>query len=217
MRKIKAVIFDLDGTLGNTIPLCIEAFRKSIEPLIGKGITDEEITATFGPSEEGTIKALAPTHYDKGISDYLRWYKNLHFKCPTPFEGIHNLLKFLSKKEIGIAMVTGKGVHSTKITLDKFGITHFFDIIETGDSEGPRKQEGIEKVLKYYSGLCKNEVVYVGDAPSDIVACKKTDVPIIAAAWAETVCSERLIELNPDEIFYNINDFNNWIKSNVEC
>ncbi|MGQ1947507.1 HAD family hydrolase [Geofilum sp. OHC36d9] len=58
MRKIKAVIFDLDGTLGNTIPLCIEAFRKSIEPLIGKKLSDQEITSTFGPSEEGTIKVL---------------------------------------------------------------------------------------------------------------------------------------------------------------
>ena len=31
MERIKAVIFDLDGTLGNTIPLCVEAFRKSID------------------------------------------------------------------------------------------------------------------------------------------------------------------------------------------
>ncbi|HXS57064.1 MAG TPA: HAD hydrolase-like protein, partial [Hanamia sp.] len=71
MKKIKAVIFDLDGTLANTLPLCIRAFRKSIEPLINRSVSDAEIVATFGPSEEGTIMALAPDHYKKGVTDYL--------------------------------------------------------------------------------------------------------------------------------------------------
>jgi beta-phosphoglucomutase-like phosphatase (HAD superfamily) len=59
--KIEAVIFDLDGTIANTLPLCIAAFRKSIEPLLQASISDEEIIATFGPSEEGTIRKLIPT------------------------------------------------------------------------------------------------------------------------------------------------------------
>jgi len=67
MERIKAVIFDLDGTLGNTVPLCVEAFKKSIEPLINRTVADTEIIATFGPSEEGTIMALAPDFYEKGI------------------------------------------------------------------------------------------------------------------------------------------------------
>lgn len=66
MKKIKAVIFDLDGTIGNTLPLCIKAFRSSIEPLINPKITDSEIIETFGPYEEGTLLALAPSHYEKG-------------------------------------------------------------------------------------------------------------------------------------------------------
>ncbi len=64
MQTIKAVIYDLDGTLTNTLPLCIAAFRQSVEPLINCSLPDAEIIATFGPSEEGTILALAPTHYD---------------------------------------------------------------------------------------------------------------------------------------------------------
>jgi phosphoglycolate phosphatase/pyrophosphatase PpaX len=54
MQKIKAVIFDLDGTVANTLPLCIQAFRQSIEPLIKRSVSDAEIIGTFGPSEEGT-------------------------------------------------------------------------------------------------------------------------------------------------------------------
>ena len=64
MEKIKGLIFDLDGTIGNTLPLCIQAFRQSIEPLAMKKLSDQDIIATFGPSEEGTIQTLIPEHYE---------------------------------------------------------------------------------------------------------------------------------------------------------
>ncbi len=215
MEKIKAVIFDLDGTIGDTLPLCIKAFKKSIEPLIGRSISDEEIIATFGPSEEGTIMALAPNNYEEGISRYLRYYEQLHEMCPTPFNGITNLLADLKDRKIRLAMVTGKGKHSTIISLQKFGIAHLFETIETGHSFGPRKPEGITAVLNYFKDVNKNEVIYVGDAPSDIVVCKNAGIPIAAAAWALSAEPEKLAELNPEELFYSTGDFTDWINSRI--
>ncbi len=139
MKKLKAVIFDLDGTLANTLPLCIAAFRKSIEPLISRSVSDQEIIAGFGPSEEGTIMALAPAHYQQGIADYLYYYDQLHSSCPAPFEGIRELLQNLQDRGIRLAMVTGKGKHSTAISLRYFDLASFFEIIETGSPNGPRK------------------------------------------------------------------------------
>ena len=213
MGPIKAIIFDLDGTLGNTLPLCIEAFRKAIEPHIGRTISDNEIIATFGPSEEGTIKALIPEEYDQGISDYLFYYERMHKKYPKPFEGIISLLNHLKQRNIRIAMVTGKGRHSTNITLKKFGITHLFEKIETGHIYGERKPEGMKAVINFFNELDKNEIIYVGDAPADIVACNQVEIPIIAAAWAETANPKRLLELKPNEIFYSVGAFSRWIES----
>ena len=78
MKKIKAVIFDLDGTIANTLPLCVRAFKNSVEPLINRSLSDAEIIATFGPSEEGTILELAPEKKEKGVSNYLHLYETLH-------------------------------------------------------------------------------------------------------------------------------------------
>ncbi|MBN2776419.1 MAG: HAD hydrolase-like protein [Bacteroidales bacterium] len=214
-RRIKAIIFDLDGTLGNTIPLCLEAFRRTLEPLIGKTISNEEIIATFGPSEEGTIKAFIPEKYNQGISDYLYYYEKLHKKWPKPFDGILSLLSELKQRDISIAMVTGKGKQSTNITLQKFGIRHLFEKIETGHIKGARKPEGIKAIIDFFHDLDKNEMIYVGDAPNDIIACNQVGIPVIAAAWGETAEPERLAELKPDEIFYSIDDFTNWINSNI--
>jgi phosphoglycolate phosphatase-like HAD superfamily hydrolase len=215
MRKIKAVIFDLDGTLANTLPLCIQAFRQSVESLINRSISDEEIVATFGPSEEGTIMALAPDYYDKGVADYLHYYKSLHHLCPVPFEGIKELLILLQNRGVHIAMVTGKGKRSTDISLQHFELTPFFEIIETGSPYGPRKAEGIQLIVDALGGIMKDEVIYVGDAPGDIVASRNIGIPVVAAAWAETAEPERLKPLQPDEIFYTINDFGNWLKERI--
>ncbi len=211
MEKIKAVIFDLDGTLANTLPLCIQAFRQSVEPLLNRSLSDAEIIATFGPSEEGTIMALAPGYYDKGVAGYLQFYENLHDMCPVPFEGIKELLQTLKDKGIRIAMVTGKGKYSTDISLRYFGLTHFFEWIETGSPKGARKAEGIELILDHLNGIKKEEIMYVGDAPSDVTASRKAGIPVIAAAWASTAEPEKLQELKPDALFYTIKDFSNWL------
>jgi len=215
IRKVKAVIFDLDGTLGNTVPLCVEAFRRSIEPLIDRAISDEEIIATFGPSEEGTIMQLAPNNYEKGISDYLHYYELLHNMCPKPFDGIVDLLNSLKESQIRLAMVTGKGEHSTNITLKKFELTGFFERIETGHQLGPRKAEGIEAVADLFCNIDKREIVYVGDAPGDILSCRKAGVPVVSVTWANTVAPAELIQLMPDQLFHTVSDFSSWISSKI--
>lgn len=61
----KLIGFDLDGTLADTIPMCIKAFRNSVSPYTGHILNDEEIVKTFGLNEIGMIKryALWPKRY----------------------------------------------------------------------------------------------------------------------------------------------------------
>lgn len=215
MQKIKAVIFDLDGTLANTLPLCISAFRKSIEPLINREVSDEEIIATFGPSEEGTIDVLAPNAYDKGVADYITHYTAMHDGYPDVFDGMKEILETLKSKGIRTAKVTGKGRASAEISIKRFDIGEYFELLETGIRIGPSKPLGIKAILDRWDDLTKNEVIYIGDAPSDITACREAGVAIIAAAWAETAEPEKLIPLYPDELFYTIPDFKDWLYTKI--
>jgi phosphoglycolate phosphatase-like HAD superfamily hydrolase len=215
MKKIKGIIFDLDGTIGDTLPLCIKAFRHSIEPLTGRSITDAEIIATFGPSEEGTIMALAPDHYDQGVADYLQHYQDFHSMCPAPFEGIINLLDLLKEKGTRIAMVTGKGKHSTAISLSQFGLTSYFELVETGVPGGPRKAEGIQQILEQWADFSQDDVLYIGDAPSDITASRKAGIAIVAAAWAKTAEPELLRKLHPDALFYSVSGLEKWLETRI--
>lgn len=211
---IKAMIFDLDGTIGNTLPLCIKAFRIVIEPFMEKSISDEEIVATFGPTEEGTIKALIPEYYQEGVEQYLYHYKALHEECSKPFEGIVNIIRELKKKGILIAMVTGKGKKSTDITLEHFEIADLFEWIETGSISGNRKCDGISCVLNHFK-IKPEEAYYIGDAPSDIVAARQVGVRMISAAWSEMINLGELKRLKPDKLFGTIKEFDEFCKIKI--
>ncbi|WP_205514143.1 HAD family hydrolase [Longitalea arenae] len=210
MSKFKAFIFDLDGTIANTLPLCIQAFRNAISPLVQRIITDEEIVATFGPSEEGTIKALVPEQYDLALSNYLLHYEELHDQCSKPFEGMAESLEELRNKNVRLAMVTGKGPRSTEISLRRFGLEDYFEYVKTGSAAGPIKHQCIDTILSCWTDIKREQVIYVGDAPTDILACRQVGIPIAAAAWAPTASPETLLSLAPDFIFYDVKKFTEW-------
>ncbi|RFZ95078.1 HAD family hydrolase [Mucilaginibacter conchicola] len=213
--NFKAIIFDLDGTIADTLPLCIASFKKSIEPLLNKSLSNEEIIATFGPSEEGTIRALIPQQEAQGVKDYLLHYEAMHHTCPAMFPGINELLQTLADKGVQLAMVTGKGIHSTKLSLKQFDATRYFEVLETGSPDGPDKVNGIKRVLQRLN-IQPGEALYVGDAPSDITSCKEVGVPIAEAAWAHTTNAAELIPLKPDFIFYSVDDFKDWVIENTD-
>ncbi|CAM4192480.1 HAD family hydrolase [Paenibacillus tarimensis] len=211
---IRCLIFDLDGTIGNTLPLCIAAFKMAIEPLAGRELSDQEIIDTFGPSEEGTVRALLPSHYDRGIESYLHHYRRMHAMCNAPFKGIEEVLAYAKQRNVRLALVTGKGSRSTDITLEQFRLRSYFEAIETGSPMGPRKVQGIQNVLLQL-GVDASECLYIGDAPSDITASRAAGVSVASAAWAETADAELLRSLDPDELFTTVDQFKIYIERMV--
>lgn len=204
MHTFNALIFDLDGTIANTIPLCIKAFQSAIEPLTQVRLTEAEIVNTFGPSEEGTIQQLVPEHYDQALAGYLHQYAQLHpTLCPHPFPGIQALLDDALKQGLRLGMVTGKGRISTDISLRQFGLETYFEHIETGQKEGPSKPAGLRKMLDFFQ---PSRLLYIGDAPSDVVACRQVGIPIAAAAWAETANLSQLELTQPDYLLHSIEE-----------
>lgn len=75
---IKMVAFDFDGTIADTIPMCIEVFRKAISPYVGHKLTDHEILQTFGLNEIGIIKAVVKDNWKLALEDFYLYYASPH-------------------------------------------------------------------------------------------------------------------------------------------
>lgn len=209
------LLFDLDGTLGNTVPLCIAAFREAIEPLAKRTLSEEEIIATFGPSEEGTIQALIPDRYEEAMARYLESYQRQHVLFPEAFEGIPDILAYLKRQRCYVGLVTGKGPKSTQLTLASYDLLDYFDCVKTGSISGPVKRERIEEVLAE-TELPREEFIYIGDAPTDIVAARACGIQVIAAAWSPDADAAALAQRKPDYLFTSVSAFSHMLIDQFE-
>lgn len=212
---IKTAIFDFDGTLADTIPLCREAFRRAVRELDGRTLTDEEIERQFGPDDLGVIQRLLPGKpelHEKGRELFIRHYRELHPElAPSPFPGTAEMLSGLRSRGVRLAMVTGKRPESAEISLQFFHLTEFFPILETGSPEGGVKPDRIRRALNRLDSSA-GEAIYIGDSPADVDACRAVPIRILAAGWAAEADVKGLEERRPDYLLTRFEDLDRFFR-----
>ncbi len=208
---IRGVTFDLDGTLGDTLPVCYRAFREVLRRRLGRDFADRQIHAMFGPAEEGIFERLCPDDPEGATRDYLEVYREAHASCPRPFEGIREILESLRSSRVELAVVTGKGGRSAEVSLDVLGLREFFAVVEAGPRSGGVKVRSMRSVLVRW-GFPPGAVVGVGDAPSDIRAARTVRIGSAAAAWAPGADPQGLVACEPDHVFEEVCAFSRWLE-----
>lgn len=206
----KGIIFDIDGTLTFTNRLIFDSFNHITKKYLGKKLSDEEIIALFGPTEDVILKQMFPDKYEEVRKDYYEYYNNNH-DIAQLYKGMKELLFDLKKEDIILGIFTGKGRISSLITLNFLGIRELFDMIVTGDDVKNHKPspEGIINFLKTFN-LNPKEVLMIGDAPSDIIASKEAGVEIASVVW-DSYSESEVMKLNSNNIFHTVDELRNYI------
>ena len=207
--NLRGIIFDLDGTLADTIPLCVAAFQHTLNIHGGPSLSYSEVETYFGPSEEGMLMRALPEYSLAVLETYLAEYQRLHTTLTNPFSGIKSLLEVLKERDRKLAIVTGKGPRSAEISSRSLGLHSFFTHIEAGSPHGIVKSEAILRIVGDW-GLNFTEVAYVGDSPIDIEAARSVGVISVGAAWAPGVDCVALKVAKPTVIFVAVEDFSSW-------
>ena len=202
---IRLIAFDLDGTIANTLPMCILAFQQGVSPYAGHALTIGEITSLFGLNEVGMVGRLAPGHVEEALEGYYAVYEAEHGRCPDAFPGVAALVSALREKGKIVSMITGKDDRSCHISLRQFGMDDLFADVLTGSARGNNKKERMLELLEKY-GLRPDEFLYVGDAVADVIAANGAGVRCISAAWAETADRAALEAVNPGQVFDRFED-----------
>ena len=208
--KLAGAIFDLDGTLADTLPACYAAFRAACAGAGGPDYTNEQIRGFFGPSEEGMLQRAMPQRWEEGLVILLAEYQRHLTRCPAVFPSITTALDLLRRRRTPLALVTGKGPSTTKMSLTHFGLDGVFDAVEVGSPQGVVKAAAIARVVARW-GVAAHEVIYVGDAVADVAAARQAGVLPIAAAWAPSAIAEELEAAKPHALFARGDDFHAWL------
>lgn len=210
---LRGIIFDLDGTLGDTFPLIFTAFRAGFLKA-GRTYSDAEITGFFGPTETGIFKKVSPDRWQACQEAYLKEYEQLHREKAHLYPGIRDTLLFLKQQGLRLGIVTGKSPESARISLRLFELADFFDPVEPGSETAANKPDGIRKTLAAWD-LSPHEVAYLGDTPYDISAARETGILPLTAAWGNLTDLPGIRNENPAQIFTSVPQFLEWARNEI--
>lgn len=180
----QAVIFDLDGTVLDTLPSVYRCFGEALEPYLGKRPSNKEIRDRFGPADHHIVAQWAgPEHAEEAVERLYRAYESA-LDTMGVFPGMIPLLQALREAGRRVGLVTGRGRPSTDWLLQKKGLALLFDASVGGDEVTRPKPapEGLHRVLAML-GVPAGRAVYVGDSILDFHAASEAGVPFIGVTW----------------------------------
>ena len=85
--RLAGAIFDLDGTIADTFAICFSTFRNALACVGVPPLTDAQIHALFGPSEDGMFERVVPGRWQEAFTAYLGEYDR-HLPLCTVFPGV---------------------------------------------------------------------------------------------------------------------------------
>lgn len=187
LAGLKAVLFDFDGTLADTIPHILASFRHATEDILGAALTDEVLLQDVGIPLAHQMLVLShgdPDVADRLLASYRTFNHATHDAMARPFPGAIEVLSTLREHGMPMGVVTSKGTPMAMKGLGLFGIAHYFAAIVTADDVPIHKPDPYPIV--HAAGLLGFDVhdcAYVGDSPHDMEAARRAGAVAIAATW----------------------------------
>lgn len=198
--KPKAVIFDWDGVLMDSLGAVFNVYDKIFARIGTRRLTEEEFLALQSPNwYEFYQKVGVPERFWKDIDkEWVRLYKE---EDPHLYPDALSCLKALKKSGFRLALVSNGSKGRVDGELEKFRLMPLFDSVLFGVGREELKPSPfmLEKTL-IALGVPPERAVYVGDSPADIQAAKNARVPSIALARGPIQVA-RLRAENPDHMF----------------
>lgn len=183
---VKAVIFDLDGTLCNTLldfHTTVNAVRKTygFGP-VSVDFARENINGDVRQVIAAIIPNIKEEEIDNGVAIYKREYAKVYMDQSLPYDGIVDLLKTLKSKGIKIAVFSNKIDEFVKNMCEKL----FKGLIDyplgSGIYASKPNREGVDVILNSF-GVSPNECAYVGDSDVDYYTNKNCGTNGIQVTW----------------------------------
>ena len=198
-RKLPAVLFDLDGTLIDSIELLLSSTRHAFEGR-SRAPTTEEWVRGIGTPLIDQLRQFADTEEDIAhlLGRYRRYQHEHHDRLTRCYDGVPEVVAELFERGHPMAVVTSKASGIAHQSLTYVGLDRYFPVF-VGFDETTRHKPDPEPVNVALSrlGVSAEHAVFVGDSPHDIHAGNAAGVVTVAALWGP-FSRETLAAARPD-------------------
>lgn len=205
--KIRGIIFDLDGTLLNTLGDLTAAINHAlgergrlsqsiVRRLVGNGVpklVSRALNTVGGREPDCDDK---PDGFDGCLERFTKYYDVHNADTTAPYDGISQMLVDVKARGIRTAIVTNKYDGAARALKEKF-----FDgvdvVVGAAPDVAPKPAPGGTLKAIAAMGLTVRDCVYVGDGETDVATARNCGLPVVAVTWGFRD-RDKLSELRPD-------------------
>ncbi len=184
----RGVLFDLDGTLADTVELILKSFRHTMERHLGAVPEESRFLESIGKPLPVQLRDFARSEEERMamLETYVAFQRSHHDDMVKPFPGALEVVDELRAREVRVGIVTSKGHRIARRTLEVCGLHERVEFVVCGDQVENGKPHP-EPVLKALAALgisdMRHRVLFVGDSPHDLRAGRDAGTRTAAVGW----------------------------------
>lgn len=189
LETIRAVLFDLDGTLVDTAPdlgyaLNLQRARHGLPALADAVIRPQASHGARGLLGIGFELHPDDPHFAVMREEFLQLYSENICRHSAPFPGVLDLLSTLEARHLAWGVVTNKPARFTEPLMSILDLAERASCIVSGDTcPQPKPHPGPMLFAAEQCGASPAQCLYIGDAARDIEAASAAGMPALVAAW----------------------------------
>ena len=186
--RYKAILFDMDGTLLDTLTDMADAVNHILSVHGWPLRTTEEVRAFVGNGARRLMERAVPPEVTGGdfetvLTEYRDWYQAHNCVATAPYPGIPELLAALKAKGLRLGVVSNKPHEFVTQIIESY-FPGLFDAV-VGERPGVRRKPAPDAVLEVLRALsaAPADAVYIGDSEVDVETARNAGLPCIAVDW----------------------------------
>jgi len=215
IKRVRAVAFDLDGTLLDTAPDLAAATNHMLAALHLPSLSEEQVRTMIGDGVEALVEralARALNQLPPGpvlgtaIERFREAYSNAVCVRSTVYPGVKETLRTLGDAGLRLACVTNKSAAFTAPLLTAAGLAgHFAHILCATGPADRKPSPAMLRTLCTHLDITPGSLLMIGDSPKDIRAARAAGCPVAAVAYGYT--AEALLRASaPDWVLQNLTE-----------
>jgi len=189
----RLVMFDLDGTLVDSVPDLATAVDRMLVELGREPAGVERVRTWVGNGARVLVRralaggldhsAVGEAQAEQALARFLDIYADCH-ELITLYPGVHELLEALSTAAVELAVVTNKPERFVAPLLEQVGLGGYFRWIIGGDTLPQQKPDPAALLqVMHLAGVSNLQSLFVGDSRSDVLAARAAGVPCVAVSY----------------------------------
>lgn len=204
---LPALLFDLDGTLVDSIELILNSVRHAFVGFAGQAPTDDEWRATIGRPLQAVLREYAQNDEAEAarlLGRYREYQLANHDRLLRAYDGVVAMLRTLAEAGHPMAVVTSKSDSLARRALELVGVDDLFPVLVGCDTCVNHKPhpEPVERALVLL-GVPPSDSVFVGDSPHDVESGRAAHVYTVGVTWG-AFAPEQMETCGADVVIHDI-------------